>query len=309
MKTSICIFAFLFLLCAAVLPAASEEKYDPSVPRPTMAEVRYGPHERNVLDFWQASSDEPTPLVFVIHGGGWMIGSKERVHRSVDVSQLLENGISVVAINYRYISQAKDVSPPVQAPVHDAARALQFVRSKAGEWNIDKSRVGAVGGSAGACTSLWLAYHDDLADPASSDPVARESTRLLCVAAKDAQTTLDPVQMKAWIPNSRYGGHAFGKKDFAQFLAERDSILPWIFEYSPYYLASPDDPPVALFYRMPPAMGQPQEDPEHSANFGAGVMPQCRALGLECEFVYPGAPDVKHATTEEYLMTKLRVKE
>ena len=38
------------------------------------------------------------------------------------------------------------------------------MRSKAGEWNIDKKRIGATGGSAGGCSSLWLAFHDDMAD-------------------------------------------------------------------------------------------------------------------------------------------------
>ena len=42
------------------------------------------------------------------------------------------------------------------------------------EFNLDKARVAAMGGSAGAGTSLWLAFHDDLADPASPDPVLRE---------------------------------------------------------------------------------------------------------------------------------------
>jgi acetyl esterase/lipase len=84
-----------------------------------------------------------------------------------------------VAINYRLIGKhTQGVTPPVKAPLHDAARALQFVRSKARVWNIDKERIGAAGTSAGACSSLWLAYHDDLADPQSKDPVARESTRL-----------------------------------------------------------------------------------------------------------------------------------
>ena len=85
----------------------------------------------------------------------------------------------MVAINYRYIAQAEadGVKPPVKGPLGDAARALQFVRSKAAEWNIDKPRIGATGGSAGACSSLWLAFHPDMADPKSTDPVARESTR------------------------------------------------------------------------------------------------------------------------------------
>ena len=98
------------------------------------------------------------------------------------------------------------ISPPVKWPLEDAARALQFVRSKAAEWNIDKTRIGASGGSAGAYSSLWLAFHDDMADPQSSDPIARESTRLLCAGVVGAQTSLDPKQMKEWTPNINYGG-------------------------------------------------------------------------------------------------------
>jgi acetyl esterase/lipase len=41
---------------------------------PTLVEVRYGPHARNVLNFWWAKSDRPTPLLFKIHGGGWYLG-------------------------------------------------------------------------------------------------------------------------------------------------------------------------------------------------------------------------------------------
>ena len=146
------------------------------------------------------------------------------------MAALLEAKISVVAINYRLIKHAHEnkVEPPVKAPLHDAARALQFVRSKVKEWNLDKERIGAAGGSAGACSSLWLAFHDDMADPDSEDPVATESTRLYCAAVIGAQTTLDPKQMKEWTPNSRYGGHAFGIKSFGAFLESRDSIMELI---------------------------------------------------------------------------------
>jgi acetyl esterase/lipase len=278
--------------------------------KPTVADLHYGPHERQVLDFYQAKSDKPTPLLFYIHGGGWMAGDKN----SVGVASYLAAGISVVSINYRYISMAGDVTPPVKAPLHDAARALQFVRSKAGEWNIDKRRIGASGGSAGACSSLWLAFHPDLADPKSADPVARESTRLWCAAVNGAQTTLDPAQMKEWTPNSRYGGHAFGftgdaaKKisQFDEFLAKRDTILPLIAEYSPYALVTSDDPPVFLFYSGPPALGQDQKDPTHTSNFGVKLQEHCKANGVPCELAYPGAPDVKHETAEKYLIERLK---
>lgn len=284
------------------------ETYDAAVPEPTASGVRYGNHERHVLDFWKAESATPVPLVFIIHGGGWQGGSKERAQRFADVAALLKAQISVAAINYRYVRHgvADDVKPPVKAPLQDAARALQFVRSKAAEWNIDKERIGAAGGSAGACSSLWLAFHDDLADPDSDDPVARESTRLWCAAVIGAQTTLDPKQMKEWTPNSRYGGHAFGLQGFAKFLAERENILPWIAEYSPYALVTKDDPPVYLSYSSPPALGQAQRDPTHTSNFGVKLKEHCQKTGVDCEVSYPGAPDVKHTTPTDYLIKVLK---
>ena len=282
--------------------------YDPVVPKPTQSAVRYGKHNRNVLDFWQAESDTPTPLVFIIHGGGWNGGSKERAQRFADVPALLQAGISVTSLNYRYVPQAvtAGIKPPVKAPLHDAARALQFVRSKASDRNIDKQRIAAAGGSAGACSSLWLTFHDDLAKPDSDDPVARESSRLWCAAVTGAQTTLDPKQMKQWTPNSKYGGHAFGMANFAKFLEQRESIMPWINEYSPYALVSKDDPPVYLTYSRPPAIGKDQKDPTHTSNFGVKLQEHCIANGLACELFYPGAKNVQHQTPTEFLIATLK---
>ena len=69
------------------------------------------------------------------------------------------------------------VDPPVKGCLFDAARAIETLRSKAKEWDIDPTRIASTGGSAGACTSLWIAMHDDLAEPSSDDPIDRESTR------------------------------------------------------------------------------------------------------------------------------------
>ena len=299
---------------APATPAATPA---PVLPVPTLANVRYGDHERQVLDFYKAESDKPTPLLFFIHGGGWVSGDK--VGRTgPSVKPFLAAGISVVSINYRYSWQAQlaGIKPPVEAPLHDAARALQFVRSKAAEWNIDKQRIGASGGSAGACSSLWLALHNDMADPKSDDPVARESTRLWCAAVTGAQTSLDPKQLVVWTPNSRYGGHAFGFMDpndiktrdtrFAEFLAHRNEVLPWIKEYSPIEHASADDPPIYLYYAAAPSLGQDQKDPTHTSNYGVKLQQELHRLGVECELVYPGAPDVKHAGIDQFLIEKLK---
>ena len=283
------------------------ESYAPAVPTPTIQSARYGDHERNVVDIWQAEGKGPTPLVFVIHGGGWRGGAKERVDRFVDVQALLNAGISVAALNYRFIDQAiqEGVEPPVKAPLYDAARCLQFIRSKSKLWNIDSTQIAAAGGSAGACSSLWLAFHDDLCDSTSDDPVARQSTRLCCAAVKGAQTSLDPEQMKEWTPNSKYGGHAFGFFDFKTFLKSRDAILPLLAEYSPYSLVSKDDPPVYLIYSAPPSLGQDQRDPTHTSNFGVKLQNHCQENGVLCELVYPDAPNILHADATSFLIEKL----
>jgi acetyl esterase/lipase len=274
--------------------------------KPTEANVAYGPHAKQVIDFYTAESSTPTPLVLYIHGGGWRAGSKNNAPAGL----FLGRGISVVSVEYRFTPEATadGVEPPVKGPLHDAARALQFVRSKAKEWNIDKTRIGATGGSAGACSSLWLAFHDDLADPKSSDPVARESTRLTCASVNGAQTSLDPKQMKEWMPNSTYGGHAFGLASFDAFLEGREKILPWIKEYSPYELVTSDDPPVALYYGAAPAMGESQKDPTHSANFGVGLQQKCKQAGVECHLVYPGGDDVEYPKYQDFLISKLTEK-
>lgn len=311
--------ALLSILCVLTASAQTPAPASKPAPKPSrapiVANVAYGTHERQVLDFYKAESAKPTPLLFFIHGGGWVSGDKGKIS---ELEACLAAGISVVSINYRYSWQAHlaGVMPPVQWPLEDAARALQFVRSKAIEWNLDKQRIGASGGSAGACSSLYLAFHDDMADPKSSDPVARESTRLWCAAVNGAQTSLDPKQLIEWTPNSRYGGHAFGFMDpndkktrdtrFAEFLEKRESVLKWIKMYSPYELVSRDDPPVYLLYKDQPAIGKPQGDPTHTVNYGVKLQEHCQANGTTCELNYPGAPGVKHASISAYLIAKLK---
>jgi acetyl esterase/lipase len=294
---------------------AKKELAKSVLPNPTEYDVAYGPHPKQVIHFWKAESDKPTPVLLFIHGGGWTGGGRMSGLSGM-LPAMLKAGISVVSVEYRFIAEATadGVVPPVKGPLHDAARALQFVRSKAAEWNLDKTRIAASGGSAGACSSLWLAFHPDLADPNSSAPVARESTRLLCAAVDGAQTTLDPQQMFEWTPNSSYGGHAFGFKGdpekkltaFAECLANREKILPWIAEYSPYALVTSDDPPVFLRYGTPPALGQNQKDPTHTSNFGVKLLEHCKANGVECELAYPGAVGGITASIQDYLINRLK---
>jgi acetyl esterase/lipase len=324
----LCSFALLLALaCPLVLLAqapakkAAKKRIPPPRMTPTAADFAYGKDSpRQKFDFFQAKSDKPTPLVLLIHGGGWMGGDKTG-YGTTTIQPYLDAGISVAAINYRFIPQAMEqkVEPPVKACLHDAARALQTIRSKSKEWNLDPHRVGATGGSAGACTSLWLALHDDLADPKSSDPIARQSSRLTCAAVGGAQTSLDPRELREWIPNAIYGGHAFGftqagrtrAQEFDLLIANREKVLPWIKEYSPIELVSKDDPPIYLDYpnqKTPPAVGQKETDPTHSAMYGVKLAEKLSAAGIEAVISYPGHKDQKYGSIGHFLIAKLQAK-
>ncbi len=327
-KISFCVLLplSLFLLnleskAEAVRPAADSpqgsvgdfSKPAQAVNRPTLADVPYGAHPRQRLDFWSAHTPQPSPVVFYIHGGGWNAEDKDNIGDHLDVGRLLAAGISVVAVNYRFLSDANaaQVSPPVAWPLEDARRALQFVRSKASEWNLDSKRIAATGVSAGGGASLWLAMHDDMAEPGSADPVARQSTRLACAAVKAPVVSLDPQQVREWVPNAFFGAHAFGfaplsrANSFAPFLAARETYLPQIRRFSPIEFASSDDPPVFVEFPMqdkPPVVGESQTDPTHSAVYGLVLQRRLSALGVKVELRYRGDGKTGHANMQEYLL-------
>jgi acetyl esterase/lipase len=304
------------IFCVAS-PIQSMSESTPPVP-PTIVDFAYGhDSEREKFDIWKATSDKPTPIVIMIHGGGWIRGEKG-AYKYNDAKPYLDRGISVARLNYRLIGQAMEqgVEPPVKACLLDAARALQTIRAKAAEWNIDPTRIGATGGSAGACTSLWLALHDDLANPKSDDLIARQSTRLTCAAVDVAQTSLDPKQLREWMANAEYAGHAFGfmaegrsrKEEFELLLANREKYLPLIKEYSPIEWVSSDDPPVYLDYlrvAAPEKRGAPQENPTHSAINGIMLAERMKDIGVEAIVSYKGHEDTKYGSIQNFLIKKL----
>jgi acetyl esterase/lipase len=265
---------------------------------PPPVEVRYGPHERNVLDFYRADADEPTPVLIYFHGGGFVSGDKRAKGRRMR-RICLENGISAVGANYRFVSHGSDGKPGVSfpAPMLDGARVVQFVRSKADEWNIDPERVACSGGSAGALMSTWLATHDDLADPESEDPIARQSTRISCAATYDGPTELDrnvilkhiggqPSIHPSYLP-------FFGAQSMDEMDSPEKQKLVW--EASPTNHVTKDDPP--LFLRHNKALAGTPHPPRthhgrtiHHPMHGMFLKGKYDALGLTCHVVCEDRP-------------------
>ncbi|HCO94524.1 MAG TPA: lipase, partial [Phycisphaerales bacterium] len=166
---------------------------------PTHADVVYGSHPNNVLDLWLVPSDTPTPLLVFIHGGGFRGGDKRNFDDSL-IKNMHKEGISVASINYRLtkaglLAEGENMYP---APMHDGARALQFLRYNASKYNLDKTRFAATGGSAGGCMLMWLGFHPDLASPDHKDPVLRESSRLQVLAPRGGQTCTHGPTLLKW---------------------------------------------------------------------------------------------------------------
>lgn len=269
-------------------PDAKGRNQKPPV-EPTQADVKYGPHDRNVLDFWQAKSQRPTPLIVYIHGGGFVAGDKHTINAQM-LTLALDSGISVAAINYRLVD-GKDVIFP--APQLDGARAVQFLRSKAAEWNLDPGRVACFGGSAGAGIAMWVAFHNDLANPNSDDPVERQSTRIQAVGTTGGQSTYDPIKIKeliggrAWAHPSIFKVYGVTTADEALHpTPERQKLYD---ETSAIMHLTKDDPPLFMVYNEPdePLPSDAKRGQGiHHPNFGKLLKTQMQQLGIENVYVH-----------------------
>lgn len=307
---------------AAILKRAASNKNKPAggksgkrkaarsdLPTPQLANVKYGEHERHVMDVWIANPNKPTPLAIYIHGGGFTSGSKEKLNAG-QLEKLLQAGVSVAAINYRYKTIA-----PLPAAHHDSRQALQFIRSKSEQWRIDKERIGLFGGSAGAQISMWLAFADDMANPYSDNPIERESTRVTCVATSGGQTSITAEYWTKLLakfdlpsPSEEEKLKAYGVETLeeAEKIAQSLSAIP---------LASAGDPPIFMSYGMRPDAQLPSlDDPKklrgfmvHHVQLGIDLKEKMDQLGLESHLKHPGtSPD--YDSNIEFLVDKLNSK-
>jgi acetyl esterase/lipase len=119
---------------------------------------REGPSRQWRLDLALSKkrAGTPQPAIVVIHGGGWREGDKSSFASDkfavpgniVDFAKL---GFVAVTINYRLSSDA-----PFPAALEDCKCAVRWLRAHAKAYNIDPSRIGAYGNSAGGHLALLL---------------------------------------------------------------------------------------------------------------------------------------------------------
>lgn len=91
----------------------------------------------------------PTPLIFIIHGGGWRAGSKE-MERPL-AQTLTQHGFCTATVEYR-------LSPEAQYPagVVDLKKAIKWIKKNSSNYGIDSSKIILLGGSAGGTLAALL---------------------------------------------------------------------------------------------------------------------------------------------------------
>jgi len=249
-------------------------------PTPDFVDLPYGPYPRNVFDFWQAHPTARSPVYVWLHGGAFLGGDKSGVSVTL-LNELLAAGISVASINYRLSQQA-----PYPAPMLDGARAIQFIRFRAGKLKVDADRIAMGGSSAGGGITLWVGYHDDLADPSSDDLIARESTRLRCMACHNTQCSYDPKFIHELVPGPA-GDHLAMQALFrvTPDRFETPEARKVFTDGAPITHVKKGAPPTLMFYTRPNISPSPEMDSSHAIHhprFGLALKERLEELGTEC---------------------------
>lgn len=153
-------------------------------------EVKHGLQYREgaascVLDLAvpRAASDAPRPAIVVIHGGGWIEGSRSSFSTRQNpppgnIFDFAKLGFVVATIDYRMSREA--VYP---AALHDCRCAVRWLRSHRDEFHIDPDRIGAWGNSAGGHLVLMLALTDETVAPEPDGPYSDQSSRVQCAVS------------------------------------------------------------------------------------------------------------------------------
>ena len=107
-------------------------------------------HENKLDLYLPANASGPVPVLMMIHGGGWVAGTKES--QLLRAMPYLEMGWAVANVTYRLVQVSR-----APAAVEDCLCALQWIARNAENYNFDLSRIVTTGNSAGGHLALTTA--------------------------------------------------------------------------------------------------------------------------------------------------------
>jgi acetyl esterase/lipase len=112
----------------------------------TQRNVAYGSAKAQALDVYAPARAQHAPIIFMVHGGAWMIGDKTNANVVENkIARWVTRGFIFVSANYRMLPELNGLQQ-----ADDVARALAFTQTHAAEWGGDPTRVIVMGHSAGA---------------------------------------------------------------------------------------------------------------------------------------------------------------
>ncbi len=167
----------------------------PSGRHARLANVAYGSHPDQVYDVYLPSGEASThgaPVVFIVHGGGWVVGDKAMT-RVVDakVSRWTARGLVLVSVNYRMLPEV-----PPDGQLRDVAQALTHAQAHALDWGADPAQFILMGHSAGAHLVALLAGAVPASLGLSGPPVL--GTVALDSAAMDVHAIMSQPHMRLY---------------------------------------------------------------------------------------------------------------
>ena len=120
------------------------------------------------------TGDGPFPAIVCIHGGGFRAGKREGYDGLI--IRLAQKGYVAMTVSYR-------LAPKYQFPaaVHDTKAAVRWARANAAKYQIDPTRIGTTGGSAGGHLAQFLALTAGVAEFEGNGGNAKESSAVACV--------------------------------------------------------------------------------------------------------------------------------
>lgn len=107
--------------------------------------------------FRVANDNQIRPCVIICPGGGYTILAAG--HEGTDVAKYFNSiGVNAIVLKYRIPNDANQIDKSI-APLQDAQQAILLARTNAGNWGIDKNKIGIMGFSAGGHLASSLATH------------------------------------------------------------------------------------------------------------------------------------------------------
>src|SRR3954471_23417390 len=238
-----------------------------------VTDLVYAPEHgsRGRLDvFHRRDVPQGAPVLFQIHGGGWVIGDKREQGLPL-MLHLAARGWVCVAPNYR-------LSPRGVWPDHivDLKRALAWVRKEIGAYGGDPGFVAVTGGSAGGHLSamVGLTGNDPRYQPGFEDA---DTSVQACVPFYGAYDLANVLDTKA------------GDQRLAHFLARTvfKTTDPAVFESAtPLLHARPDAPPFFVIHGAHDSLAPVEEARE--------LVRRLREVSKE-PVVYAELPGAQHA--------------